>query len=182
MSRLANTPITIPAGVTVTLGAGKDDKQVLSMSNGKVTEEWAVCAAVKVAVEDSTILLTMSDKDRENKFNRSMLGTDYRHIKNAVEGLATPFETVLEIHGLGYRAKLQGTNLVLALGKSHDDIVAIPENVLVETKGEKEIICRSHSKKLLGDFVAEVCSKRKPDAYKAKGVRIRGRHYRTKSD
>jgi len=180
MSRLANTPITIPAGVTVSLAAGKDDRQVLNMSNGKITEEWSVCAAVKVSVDDSSISLTMSDKDKQDKFNRSMLGTDYRHIKNAVEGLAKPFETVLEIHGLGYRAKLQGTNLVLMLGKSHDDVVAIPQHVSVETQGEKEITCRSHSKKLLGDFVAEVCSKRRPDAYKAKGVRIRGRYYRTK--
>ena len=93
-----------------------------------------------------------------------------------------PFEQVLEIHGLGYRAKMVGKTVVLTLGKSHEDIVNIPEHVQVEVPGEREIVCRSHSKKLLGDFVSAVCSKRKPDAYKAKGVRIRGKLYRTKKD
>ena len=111
-----------------------------------------------------------------------MLGTDFRHVSNLVQGLEKPFETVLEIHGLGYRAKLNGTQLVLTLGKSHDDLVNVPADVAVEVPNEREIVCKSHSKKKLGDFVSEVCFKRKPDAYKAKGVRIRGVEYRTKSD
>jgi large subunit ribosomal protein L6 len=111
-----------------------------------------------------------------------MLGTDYRHVSNLVKGLVNPFETVLEIHGLGYRVKQQGSQLVLTLGKSHDDIVDIPSDVSVAVPNEREIVCKSHSKKKLGDFVSAVCFKRKPKAYKAKGVRVRGRHYHTKGD
>ena len=181
MSRLANVPISIPAAVKVSLEEA-NGLQTVSITNGKVTESWTVYKTVKVSLEDSDLSLGMSESDRQDKHSRAMLGTDYRHLKCLVEGMTTPFETVLEIHGLGYRAKLQGKQLVLSLGKSHDDIVEIPEHVVVEMKGEKEASCKSHSKKILGDFVAQVCSKRKPDAYKAKGVRIQGRHYRTKQD
>ncbi|MCP8352501.1 50S ribosomal protein L6 [Candidatus Synchoanobacter obligatus] len=177
MSRLANVPIKIPSSVTVTV-----ENKSLSISNGKVTEKWALHSAVNVALEDDSLVFTMKESDKKDAFCRAMLGTDYRHISNLVTGMAKPFETVLEIHGLGYRVKMSGNQLVLSLGKSHDDIVDIVSDVAVEMTGEKEIVCRSHSKKKLGDFVAEVCSKRRPDAYKAKGVRIRGVHYRTKSD
>lgn len=177
MSRLANMPISIPGTVKVSL-----EKDVLSFTNGKVTESWSVHPGVEVAVEENQIKLSMSEAERAKKFSRAMLGTDYRHIENIVKGMDTPFETVLEIHGLGYRAKMSGTSVVLSLGKSHEDVVSIPQDVQVELKGEREVVCKSHSKKLLGDFVALLCSKRKPDAYKAKGVRIRGKYYRTKSD
>lgn len=178
MSRLANMPITIPSAVKVTMG----NSGCLSFTNGKVTETWTVHKDVKVVLEENKMSLSMNEKDRSNSFSRSMLGTDYRHVENIVKGLTTPFETVLEIHGLGYRARMTGNKVVLALGKSHDDEVEIPSNVLVEIPNEREVICKSHSKKLLGDFVAVLCFKRKPDAYKAKGVRIRGKHYRTKSE
>ena len=183
MSRLANVPITIPNGLTVTLDKVNGLNQ-LTISNGKVSEVWTLHTAVNVEVTNddavSKVAFNMSDEDRADKFNRSMLGTDYRHVSNLIQGLATPFETVLEIHGLGYRVKNAGNKLVLSLGKSHDDEVMIPEHVSADVPNEKEIVCKSHSKKLLGDFVAELCSKRKPDAYKAKGVRIRGKYYRTK--
>lgn len=181
MSRLANVPISVPSGVTISLEKA-EGLQTVTITNGKVTESWTVYKAVNVSLEDSLLSFNMSESDRQDKHSRAMLGTDFRHVKCLIEGMATPFETVLEIHGLGYRAKLQGKQLVLSLGKSHDDIVDIPEHVVVEMKGEKEASCKSHSKKILGDFVAQVCSKRKPDAYKAKGVRIKGRHYRTKQD
>ena len=181
MSRLANSPIKIPAGVNVSL-IEKDGLNTVEISNGKVKEDWVSHKAVELKIEDSELVFSMSDENRADKFSRSMLGTDYRHIKNLIEGMVKPFEQVLEIHGLGYRVKLSGKTVVLTLGKSHEDIVSIPENVHVEVPGEREIVCRSHSKKLLGDFVSAVCSKRKPDAYKAKGVRIRGKEYRTKKD
>ena len=184
MSRLANAPITIPSALKVTIDK-VDGINKLTVTNGKITEMWSLHSAVNVEVADGTnggsqIVFTMSEEDRSDKFSRSMLGTDYRHVSNLVTGLQTPFKTALEIYGLGYRVKQQGNKLVLSLGKSHDDEVMIPENVQVEVPNEKEIVCSCHSKKLLGDFVAELCSKRKPDAYKAKGVRIKGKHYRTK--
>lgn len=181
MSRLANMPIIIPSTVKVSSEA-VDGSTSLTISNGKVEESWKVHPAVKVEVVENEVRLSMSDADKKDKFSRSMLGTDYRHIEKLVTGMDKPYETVLEIHGLGYRAKLAGKQVVLALGKSHDDAVEIPENVQVEVPNEREIVCKSHSKKKLGDFVASVCALRKPDAYKAKGVRIRGRHYRTKSE
>jgi len=181
MSRLANVPIKIPSSVTVTVEKA-GNSQSLVISNGKITETWILHHAVNVSVSDNKLAFKMSDADKANKFSRSMLGTDYRHVSNLVEGMVKPFETVLEIHGLGYRVKLIGSDLVLTLGKSHDDKVNVPSDVTVEVPNEREIVCKSHSKKKLGDFVSEVCFKRKPDAYKAKGVRIRGKHYRTKSD
>ena len=181
MSRLANMPIKIPSSINIKV-LDNNGAHSIEISNGKISEVWTVHGAVKPSFENSELMLTMSDEDRMDKFSRSMLGTDYRHIKNLVDGLTKPFETVLEIHGLGYRAKLTGKSVTLTVGKSHDDIVEIPENVIVEVPSEREIVCKSHSKKLLGDFVSAVCSKRKPDAYKAKGVRIRGKFYRTKKD
>ena len=181
MSRLANVPIKIPSSVTVTIEK-EGNSQSLVLSNGKINESWVLHHAVNVSIADDKLVFTMSDADKADSFSRSMLGTDYRHVSNLIEGLVKPFETVLEIHGLGYRAKLSGSQLVLTLGKSHDDIVEVTSDVTVDVPNEREIVCKSHSKKKLGDFVSEVCFKRKPDAYKAKGVRIRGKHYRTKSD
>lgn len=177
MSRLANIPIKIPQGVNVSV-----EGQAISISNGKVTEVWNAHHSVAIELNDNMLKLSISDEDRKNAESRSMLGTDYRHILNFVNGMHTPFETVLEIHGLGYRAKMNGNKIVLALGKSHDDIVEIPADVDVAIPNEREIVCKSYSKKILGDFVDLVSSKRKPDPYKAKGVRIRGRHYRIKKD
>lgn len=179
MSRLANVPITIPSGLKVSVEKEQGISK-LFISNGKVSESWQLHKGVEVSVSDTNIAFSMSEEDRADKFNRSMLGTDYRHVANLVLGLTTPFKTVLEIHGLGYRVKQSGNKLILSLGKSHDDEVIAPEHVHAEVPNEKEIICSSHSKKILGDFVAELCSKRRPDAYKAKGVRIKGKHYRTK--
>ena len=188
MSRLASTPITIPSGIKVTLGKIEGANK-LTITNGNVTEMWTLHPAVNVEVTEdnggdtgSQVAFSMSETDRADKFSRSMLGTDYMHVRNLITGMQTPFKTVLEIYGLGYRVKQFGNKLVLSLGKSHDDEVMIPENIQVEVPNEKEIVCTCHSKKLLGDFVAELGSKRKPDAYKAKGVRIKGKHYRTKSD
>jgi|AntRauTorckE5430_2_1112549.scaffolds.fasta_scaffold04805_4 large subunit ribosomal protein L6 len=181
MSRLANMPIMIPSSVNVTCEKNTESF-CLTLSNGKINESWTVHPKVQVAIDGDKITISMKEDDRSDKFFKSMLGTDYRHIENLVKGLDKPFETVLEIHGLGYRVKLMDTKVTLSLGKSHDDVVTIPEHVSVDVPNEREIICKSHSKKLLGDFVALLCSKRKPDAYKAKGVRIRGVHYRTKSD
>lgn len=181
MSRLANMPITIPSSVKVTIEK-EGDRTRVDLTNGNINESWVLHPAVKVEMEENQLKLSMDEAEKAKKHSRSMLGTDYRHLEAYVKGLDKPFETVLEIHGLGYRAKMSGNQVVLSLGKSHDDHVEIPQHVKVELSGEREVICRSHSKKLLGDFVALLCSKRKPDAYKAKGVRIRGKHYRTKSD
>ncbi|MDC3181271.1 50S ribosomal protein L6 [Gammaproteobacteria bacterium] len=177
MSRLANVPISIPKGVTVEVS-----EQEVTISNGKVTQLWTVHEKVVIKKEDDSISLSVSDADRKVAFIRSMLGTDYRHLSTFIQGMCKPFETVLEIHGLGYRAKLQGNKIVLLLGKSHDDIIEPVEDVSFEVPNEREIVCRSYSKKKLGDFVAHIASMRKPDPYKAKGVRIRGRTYRTKKD
>lgn len=181
MSRLANMPITIPSSVKVSL-EGKEGSFSVNLTNGKVNTSWTVHPAVKVLLEDNQLRLDMSEKNIEDKFNRAMLGTDYRHIEGLIKGLDKPFEVALDIVGLGYKAKLVGDEVVLFLGKSHNDHVKIPSDVDVVLPNEREIICKSYSKKILGDFRALLCSKRKPDAYKAKGVRVRGRHYRTKSE
>lgn len=177
MSRLANVPISIPKSVTVEV-SGQD----VTISNGKITQSWTVHEKIVIKSEENTLSLSISDTDKKDAFIRSMLGTDYRHLLNFIKGLDKPFETVLEIHGLGYRAKLQGGKIVLSVGKSHDDIIELVDDVTVEVPNEREIVCRSYSKKKLGDFVHHIASKRKPDPYKAKGVRIRGRIYRTKKD
>jgi large subunit ribosomal protein L6 len=177
MSRLANVPINIPKSITVEVSG-----QEVIMSNGKITQNWTVNEKVVIKKDESTLSLSISEADKKDAFIRSMLGTDYRHVLNFINGLEKPFETILEIHGLGYRAKLQGGKIVLSLGKSHDDIIELVDDVAVEVPNEREIVCRSYSKKKLGDFVHHISSKRKPDPYKAKGVRIRGRIYRTKKD
>jgi large subunit ribosomal protein L6 len=177
MSRLANVPIQVPQNITVEVSG-----QSISISNGKVKEDWTVHETVQVKHDDGKLFFSLSEENKKDALSRSMLGTDYRHVLNFINGMHKPFETVLEIHGLGYRAKLQGKQIVLALGKSHDDIIEVSEDIQVEVPNEREIKCSSYSKKKLGDFVAMVASKRKPDPYKAKGIRIRGRHYRTKKD
>ena len=134
MSRLANMPIKIPSTVKVTLDK-VDGLNKLSLSNGTINESWTVHSAVNVEIEEGQLSFAMSDKDRQNRSSRAMLGTDYRHIENLVKGLDKPFETILEIHGLGYRVKQSGMKITLTLGKSHDDIVDIPENVKVEVPG-----------------------------------------------
>lgn len=169
MSRLAKYPIIIPASLKTGF-----EGNLLTMSNGKLSLSLNIHPSVNVEHVDadgSNAFQCSKNFGRDGRF----LGTTARLIMNMIKGLTEGFSTILEIHGVGYRAKLNGRTLVVNVGKSHDEIYELPdgiEAILASTQTEIEL--KSHDKQLLGQVAADICSLRSPDSYKGKGIRKRG--------
>ena len=105
--------------------------------------------------------------------NKALWGTYSSHIQNMVKGVATPFAKKLILEGIGYKSEVKGSNLVMALGFSHQVIVPVPEGLKVTA--EKNIITTTGAdKELVGSFAAKVRSLKKPEPYKGKGMRYEG--------
>ena len=163
MSRVGKKPVPVPAGVTANVQGNtvsvKGPKGTLSLVFGE-----------RVLVEMDKGAIKVDPKD-ESKVARAMWGTVRANINNIVTGVTKGFERKLEITGVGYRAAVQGKNLQLALGYSHDVVYAIPEGIAVVTPKPTEIIITGIDKKKVGQVAAEIRSYRPPEPYKGKGVR-----------
>jgi large subunit ribosomal protein L6 len=166
MSRIGKKPITIPAGVKVTL-----DSNVCCVEGPKGKLEYSLHDNSEVAVEANTI--TVSRKD-ESKLSRSVHGLTRTLISNMVDGVTKGFEKKLEIHGVGYRAALKGKDLDLSLGFSHPVVVAPPAGIEFAMEGNTVIVVRGIDKQLVGQTAANIRKIRQPEPYKGKGVRYAG--------
>jgi large subunit ribosomal protein L6 len=164
MSRLGKLPVTIPAGVEVTLQDG-----VLTVKGPKGTLTREVRSDVVITIEADTITLTPGT----TVLAKALWGTYAAHVRNMIVGVTTGFTRFLDIEGVGYRAEVKGTDLVLSMGYSHPVILAIPSGItaLVE---KSAITLTSADKDALGQFAANVRKVRKPEPYKGKGIRFRG--------
>ena len=172
MSRIGKLPIEIPAGVTVTC-EGRKVKVV--GSKGELNYEFS--ELLKVVIEDNKILVTKLDETKEAD---SLSGLTRTLIANMVEGVSQGFVKKLEYVGVGYRAAMEGKNLVMHLGFSHP-VVYIPREG-IEVKVEKNIITVSGiDKQLVGQTAAEIREKKKPEPYKGKGIKYEGEHVRRKA-
>ncbi len=171
MSRIGKQPIEIPAAAKV-----KFDQGVLTAEGPKGKVEQVV-KGVDLVIEDGTIRVQALG---ESGNDRAMHGLMRSLVANAVAGVSEGFEKVLEIHGVGYRGEVQGSNLTLSLGYSHPVVFAIPEGIDVEIDKQNRITVRGADRQKVGQVAAELRNLRKPDPYKAKGIRYSGEVIRRK--
>lgn len=166
MSRLGKIPVVIPSGVEVTLADG-----TLTVKGPNATLARPVREEVDIKIEGSEVTLTPG----EGKLAKSLWGTYAAHVRNMITGVTEGFTNILEIEGVGYRAAVEGTNIVLNVGFSHPVTIAIPEGITAEVV-KSEIILKGADKDALGQFAADVRKVKKPEPYKGKGIRYKGEH------
>lgn len=167
MSRLGKQPVALPQGVEATFVG-----DVLTVKGPKGTLTRQMRDDVAVEVKDNTIVFTPSEK---SEFAPALWGTYAAHANNMVQGVTEGFTKVLEIEGVGYRAEMKGTTLVLNVGFSHPVELDVPEGLSCIV--EKNIITITGiDKDLLGQFAANVKKVKRPEPYKGKGIRYQGEY------
>ncbi|MGH2704841.1 MAG: 50S ribosomal protein L6 [Actinomycetota bacterium] len=173
MSRIGRTPITVPAGVEVTLEPG-----FVRVRGPKGALERTIPRAMAVDRQNDHIVVTRPSDDGEH---RSLHGLTRTLIANMVQGVTEGFQKNLEIHGVGYRAIAKGEGIELALGYSHPISYPAPEGITFEVPSPTKITIRGADKELVGQVAAEIRALRSPDPYKQKGVRYAGEQIRKKA-
>jgi len=176
MSRIGNNPVVIPEGVTVEV---KDNMLTVKGKLGELSQEFS---AVSITVEEGQVLVTRPSESKEHKAKHGL----YRSlVANMVLGVSIGWTKELELVGVGYRATNQGNKLDIALGFSHNIVLNVAQEVIVETiseKGKNPVIkLSSHDKQLVGQVAAKIRAFRKPEPYKGKGVKFVGEQLRRKA-
>jgi large subunit ribosomal protein L6 len=161
MSRVAKSPISIPAGVEFNISGSE-----LKVKGPKGNLELNLHSSVSLEENDGQYLVK-PDSDK----NAAMAGTFRALVNNMVIGVSDGFQKNLKLVGVGYRAQLQGNKLNLALGFSHPIEYSAPEGIKIETPSQTEIIVSGCDKQKVGQVAAEIRSYRPPEPYKGKGVR-----------
>ncbi len=163
MSRVGQKPVEIPDGVEVAVA----DK--LFTAKGKLGElSFAVVDSVTATVKDGKILVEPLD---DSKRARSMWGTTRSRLQALVSGVSEGFTKALEINGVGYRAQVQGSNLHLQLGYSHDINYPIPEGITVKCEKPTSLTVFGADKQKVGQVASEIRAFRPPEPYKGKGIK-----------
>ncbi|WBL75921.1 50S ribosomal protein L6 [Bradyrhizobium xenonodulans] len=166
MSRVGKRPVAVPSGVTATV-----DGQTVKMKGPKGQLQFVVHDDVEVKLESGQIKV---NPRVETNRARALYGTARAQVANLVEGVTKGFEKKLEITGVGYRAAMQGKNLQLALGYSHDVVYQIPEGITITVPKPTEITVTGSDIQRVGQVAAEIRSYRPPEPYKGKGVKYVG--------
>ncbi|WP_019646030.1 50S ribosomal protein L6 [Novispirillum itersonii] len=167
MSRVGKYPVEVPQGVTVTIAEG------VITAKGKLGELKFVLSPdlVDTKVEDNKVVVQPLNN---SKRARMMWGTTRARIANLVKGVSVGFQKNLEIVGVGYKAAVQGSNLQLALGFSHDVVLPIPAGVTIKTPAPTQIEISGTDKQIVGQIASEIRGYRPPEPYKGKGVKYAG--------
>jgi len=173
MSRIGKSPVAIPEGVTVRV-EGPGTVRVAGPV-GELT--WTAPEGIGVAVEEGCIRVTRSDESRQS---RSLHGLARSLIANMVEGVRTGFKKALDIHGVGFRASVEGRVLSMALGFSAPVRFPLPEGVTVELPDATTVVVSGADKQLVGDTAARIRSFFPVEPYKGKGVQYKGERVRRK--
>src|SRR4030081_2870546 len=166
MSRIGKRPVTVPSGVTATV-----EGQTVKMKGPKGQLQFVVHGDVEVKFENGAVKVAPRVKTNRAQ---AMYGTARAQVANLVVGVTKGFEKKLEITGVGYRAALQGKNLQLALGYSHDVVYAIPKGFATRVPRPTEIVIVGYDCQRVGQVAAEIRSYRPPEPYKGKGVKYVG--------
>ena len=168
MSRIGNKVIVLPAGVELT---NNDNVVTVKGPKGELTRTFS--KDIEIRVEGTEVTLHRPNDSKEMK---TIHGTTRALLNNMVTGVSEGFKKELEMRGVGYRAQLQGSKLVLAVGKSHPDEVEAPEGITFELPTPTTIVVSGISKEVVGQTAAYVRSLRSPEPYKGKGIRYENEH------
>ena len=170
MSRIGKKPITVPAGVTVTI-----DGQVVKAKGGKGELSVTLPEEVKITQKDAELTVAMRE---DTKRARAMWGMSRTLVDNIIVGVSQGYTKTLEIQGVGYRAAMKGRDIQLMLGFSHDVIHKVPEGVTVSVSGAKQelVTVSGINKQQVGQVAAEIRGYRPPEPYQGKGVRYQGEY------
>jgi large subunit ribosomal protein L6 len=168
MSRIGKKSVPIPSGVTANI-----EGQTVKVKGPKGSLQVLLPEDVVVKMDNGAVKV---DPRNETKRARSMWGTSRTLVNNLVTGVTKGFEKKLEITGVGYRAALQGKNLQIALGYSHDVVYPIPEGIAIVTPKPTEIVISGIDKQKVGQVAAEIRAFRPPEPYKGKGVKYAGEY------
>ncbi len=168
MSRIANAPVEIPAGVEVSLGASE-----VSIKGTKGTLTRKIHADVEVTQEGTVLKMKARSSAKKSV---ALAGTTRALLNNMVVGVTQGFEKKLTLIGVGYRAKAQGNKVDLTLGFSHPVQYVAPEGITVETPSQTEIVISGADKQVVGQVAADIRAFRPPEPYKGKGVRYSDEH------
>jgi large subunit ribosomal protein L6 len=166
MSRIGKKPIVVPSGVTANI-----EGQTVKVKGPKGALQVALHDDVVVKLESGQIQV---DPRAETKRALSQWGTSRTLVANLIAGVTKGFEQRLEINGVGYRASVQGKNLQIALGYSHDIVYPIPEGITIATPRPVEIVITGSDRQKVGQVAAEIRDYRPPEPYKGKGIKYAG--------
>lgn len=172
MSRIGLKPITVPAGVEITV-----DGNVITVKGPKGTLSQEVSKDMKVEVKDGVVTVSRPNDEREMRAQHGLART---LINNMVVGVTEGYEKKLELVGVGYKAEKKGDTLVLNLGYSHPIELKDPEGITTECPSQTEILVKGINKAFVGNYAANIRAWRKPEPYKGKGVKYAGEIIRRK--
>ena len=164
MSRIGRMPITVPAGVTVTIAEGN----VVTVKGPKGELTRALSAEMNINQEGNLITVT---RPSDEKAHRSLHGLTRTLLNNMIIGVTDGYKKELDVNGVGYRVAKDGKNLVMNIGFSHQVIVPEIEGITIEVPGPNKIIVSGCDKQAVGQFAAEIREKRPPEPYKGKGIK-----------
>ncbi len=163
MSRIGNSPITVPQDVEV-----KIDGTKITVKGPKGTLEREIHKNMAVSIDNNVITIKRPDDEPENK---SLHGLTRTLINNMIKGVKEEFTRELQINGVGYRAQKQGNKIVLSLGYSHPVEMVEPQGITFEVPNPTTIIVKGIDKELVGQTAAVVRTKRPPEVYRGKGIK-----------
>ncbi|MEP0324513.1 50S ribosomal protein L6 [Bauldia litoralis] len=163
MSRIGKKAVEVPQGVTASI-----DGQKVSVKGPKGELAFLATDDVDVVMDDG--MISIKPRSESNRA-RAAWGLSRTMVANLVEGVTKGFERKLEINGVGYRAAIQGSNLQLSVGYSHEVLYPIPQGIKIETPKPTEIVISGTDKQRVGQIAAEIRQFRKPEPYKGKGIK-----------
>ena len=172
MSRIGKSPISVPDGVTVSIGPGR-----VTVNGPRGELEQGLSPRMEIAQEDGTLVVKRPTDRGED---RALHGLTRSLIANMVEGVTNGFERQLAIQGVGYRARLQGKALELTVGYSHPVSITAPDGIEFEVPTPTQVIVRGIDKQLVGETTARIRRVRPPEPYKGKGIRYAEEQIRRK--
>lgn len=172
MSRIGKQPVLIPAGVTVEVAGS-----TVTVKGAKGETSYTAPDCIAVKVEENTVVVTREDDSRHSA---AMFGTVRSIINNMILGVSQGYKKQLLIEGVGYKAQMKGTDIVLALGYSHDIVYRIPEGIKVDIQGGTTLDIEGIDKQLVGQVAARIRDYSPVEPYKGKGVRYSDEQVRRK--
>jgi large subunit ribosomal protein L6 len=173
MSRIGNKPVDVPSGVDIVV-----DGSLVTVKGSKGQLERSFNERIGFDIEDGVITVTRPDDARES---RALHGLSRALLNNMVVGVSDGFRKELEIHGVGYRASLKGSNIELLVGYSHPVEVEAPEGITFEVPDQTKIVVSGIDKEQVGQVAADIRKLRPPEPYKGKGVRHLNEQVRRKA-